>query len=65
MVVWEPPTREYDFLFNEVFDAVGSIEGLGLEDFDTDFLAMLIEGWATHAKEVWLCLLYTSPSPRD
>ena len=54
MVEWEPPVREYDFLFNEVFDAMGSIEGLGFEDFDSDFLAMLVDGWATHAKEVWL-----------
>ena len=54
MVEWDPPVREYDFLFNEVFDATGSIEGLGFEDFDEDFLAMLVDGWATHAKEVWL-----------
>ena len=54
MVEWDPPVREYDFLFNEVFDAMGSIEGLGFEDFDSDFLAMLVDGWATHAKEVWL-----------
>ena len=45
MTVWEPPIREYDFLFNEVFDAIGSIEGLGYEDFDADFLTMLTEGW--------------------
>ena len=54
MAVWEPPAREYDFLFNEVFDAIGSIQGLDFEDFDADFLAMLIDGWATHSKEVWL-----------
>ena len=54
MVEWDPPVREYDFLFNEVFDAMGSIEGLGFEDFDSDFLAMLVDGWAAHAKEVWL-----------
>ena len=54
MAVWEPPAREYDFLFNEVFDAIDSIQGLGFEDFDADFLAMLIDGWATHSKEVWL-----------
>ena len=44
MVEWDPPVREYDFLFNEVFDAMGSIEGLGFEDFDSDFLAMLVDG---------------------
>jgi alkylation response protein AidB-like acyl-CoA dehydrogenase len=54
MVVWNPPVREYDFLFNEIFDAIGSMEGLGFEDFDTDFLTMLMEGWATHTKDVWL-----------
>ena len=54
MVVWEPPSRDYDFLFNEVFDAIGSIEGLGYDDFDADFLSMLIDGWGTHTKEVWL-----------
>ena len=54
MAVWEPPAREYDFLFNEVFDAIDSIQGLDFDDFDADFLAMLIDGWATHSKEVWL-----------
>ena len=54
MVVWEPPSRDYDFLFNEVFDAIGSIEGLGYDDFDADFLSMLIDGWGAHTKEVWL-----------
>ena len=54
MVVWEPPSRDYDILFNEVFDAIGSIEGLGYDDFDADFLSMLIDGWGTHTKEVWL-----------
>ena len=45
MTVWEPPIREYDFLFNEVFNAIESIEGLGFEDFDADYLAMLTEAW--------------------
>jgi len=54
MTVWEPPIREYDFLFNEVFNAIESIEGLGFEDFDADYLAMLTEAWGMHAKEVWL-----------
>ena len=54
MVDWDPPSRDYEFLFNEVFDAVGSIEGLGFDDFDWDFLSMLMEGWGTHVKEVWL-----------
>ena len=40
MAVWEPPAREYDFLFNEVFDAIDSIQGLDFDDFDADFLAM-------------------------
>ena len=37
MVVWNPPNRDYDFLFNEVFDAIHSLEGLGFEDFDNIF----------------------------
>ena len=44
MTVWEPPIREYDFLFNEVFNAIESIEGLGFEDFDADYISMLTEG---------------------
>ena len=52
MTVWEPPIREYDFLFNEVFNAIESIEGLGFEDFDADFISMLTDGWGMHAKEV-------------
>ncbi len=54
MVVWNPPNRDYDFLFNEVFDAIHSIEGLGFEDFDKESLSMMIEGWGTHTQEVWL-----------
>ena len=61
MVVWEPPAREYDFLFNEVFDAIGSIDGLGFEDFDADFLAMLIEGYQIVSMPWWL---HGQPTPQ-
>ena len=54
MVVWNPPDRDYEFLFNEVFDAIHSIEGLGFDDFDKESLSMMIEGWGTHTREVWL-----------
>ena len=53
MVEYEAPLRDYDFLFNEVFDVTPTIKRLGY-DFDEDFLSMLAEGWADHAKEVWL-----------
>ena len=53
MVEYEAPLRDYDFLFNEVFDVTPTIQRLGY-DFDEDFLSMLAEGWADHAKEVWL-----------
>ena len=53
MVEYEAPIREYDFLFNEVFDVIPIVQRLGY-DFDSEFLSMLTEGWAEHAKEVWL-----------
>ena len=53
MVEYNAPIREYDFLFNEVFDAIPIVQRLGY-DFDSDFLSMLTEGWADHTKEVWL-----------
>ena len=53
MVEYEAPLRDYEFLFNEVFDVTPTMKRLGY-DFDEDFLSMLAEGWADHAKEVWL-----------
>ncbi|MBK70316.1 MAG: acyl-CoA dehydrogenase [Euryarchaeota archaeon] len=53
MVEYNAPIRDYDFLFNEVFDAIPTVQNLGY-DFDEDFLSMIMEGWAEHAKEVWL-----------
>ncbi|HIC49985.1 MAG: acyl-CoA dehydrogenase [Candidatus Thalassarchaeum betae] len=54
MVVWDAPIRDYEFLFNEVFDSIETVQRLGYDDFDADYLSMLMEGWAEHAKEVWL-----------
>ena len=53
MVEYKAPLRDYEFLFNEVFDVTPTMERLGY-DFDEDFLSMLAEGWAEHAKEIWL-----------
>ena len=53
MVEYNAPIRDYDFLFNEMFDAIPTVQRLGY-DFDSDFLSMLAEGWADHTKEVWL-----------
>lgn len=53
MVEYEAPLRDYEFLFNEVFDVTPTMQRLGY-DFDEDFLSMLAEGWAEHAKEIWL-----------
>ena len=53
MVEYKAPLRDYEFLFNEVFDVTPTMERLGY-DFDEDFLSMLAEGWADHAKEIWL-----------
>jgi alkylation response protein AidB-like acyl-CoA dehydrogenase len=54
MVVWEPPIRDYQFLYHEVLPTIETVQRLGYTDFDADFLDSLIEGWATHASEVWL-----------
>ena len=53
MVEYNAPVRDYEFLFKEMFDAIPIVQKLGY-DFDSDFLSMLTEGWAEHAKEVWL-----------
>ena len=53
MVIYNPPIRDYEFLFNEVFNVIPTVQKLGY-DFDEDFLSMLMEGWADHVKEVWL-----------
>ena len=54
MVDWSPPNHEYDFLFNEVFNAEERIQKLGFEDFDKDSISMMIESWGNHVMEVWL-----------
>ena len=54
MVDWIPPNREYDFLFNEVFNTAERLQKLGFEEFDEDSIRMLIETWGNHAREVWL-----------
>ena len=54
MVVYNAPVRDYEFLLNEVFDAVPTAQRLGHEDFDADYLSMLMEGWAEFTTEVWL-----------
>ena len=48
MVDWSPPNHEYDFLFNEVFNAEERIQKLGIEDFDKDSISMMIESWGNH-----------------
>ena len=33
MVVWDAPIRDYEFLFNEVFDSIETVQRLGYDDF--------------------------------
>ena len=54
MVIYNPPVKDYEFLFNEVFDIIPIIQKLGYEEMDSDFLTMLMEGWADHTTNVWL-----------
>jgi alkylation response protein AidB-like acyl-CoA dehydrogenase len=54
MVEYNPPIRDYEFLFTEMFDAISIVQNLGYSEFDGDFLSMLTEGWGKHSKEVWL-----------
>ncbi|MAK40703.1 MAG: acyl-CoA dehydrogenase [Euryarchaeota archaeon] len=54
MVIYNAPVKDYEFLFNEVFDVIPIIQKLGYEEMDSDFLTMLMEGWADHTTNVWL-----------
>jgi alkylation response protein AidB-like acyl-CoA dehydrogenase len=54
MVYYNAPIRDYDFLLNEVLNAIPTVQRLGYSEFDKEFLSMLAEGWAEHVKEVWL-----------
>jgi butyryl-CoA dehydrogenase len=54
MVEYNPPKRDYEFLLNEVLDAIPIVQKLGYSEFDEEFLSMLTDGWAEHVKEVWL-----------
>jgi butyryl-CoA dehydrogenase len=54
MVEYNAPIRDYEFLLNEVLDAIPIVQKLGYSEFDEEFLSMLTDGWAEHVKEVWL-----------
>jgi butyryl-CoA dehydrogenase len=54
MVEYTPPYAEYEFLFNEVFDVYDSISGIDHEEFDADFVRMIMEGWGEYCTEVLL-----------
>ena len=56
MVEYTPPYAEYEFLFNEVFDVYDSISGIDHEEFDADFVRMIMEGWGEYCTEVLLPL---------
>ena len=56
MVEYTPPYAEYEFLFNEVFDVYDSVSGIDHEEFDADFVRMIMEGWGEYCTEVLLPL---------
>lgn len=56
MVVYEPPLKDYDFLFHEVFDVLDTAHSLGYEHIDREFIDMMIAGWCDYCTEVLLPL---------
>jgi alkylation response protein AidB-like acyl-CoA dehydrogenase len=56
MVVYNPPYKDYEFLFHEVFDVVEVAQSLGKEEIDSEYIQMLMEGYGEHCQEVLLPL---------
>lgn len=54
MVNYEPPLRDYQFLFHELFNASDSAGQLGFDDMDADFIDMMLSEWADFVTSVWL-----------
>ncbi|RZD36614.1 MAG: hypothetical protein CXT72_01030 [Methanobacteriota archaeon] len=56
MVIYNPPYKDYEFLFHEVFDVVEVARSLGMEEIDSEFIQMMMEGYGEHCQEVLLPL---------
>ena len=54
MVRYDPPTRDYQFLFHEVFGVCEEMQKLGFEEFDREFVDMMMDEWGDFTNGVWL-----------
>ena len=54
MVRYDPPTRDYQFLFHEVFGVCEEMQKLGFEEFDREFVDMMMDEWGDFTNGCWL-----------
>ncbi len=50
---YDPPTDDYKFLFDELFDAYGTISDVGHGQCDKEIIELMLDGFGELARDVW------------